>query len=208
MSDISQLEEVVVIGYGTVRKSDLTGSVSSVKNEQITSVTANDIRQSLQGRAAGVDVNYGSRRPGEGANILIRGHRSFIASNDPLYVIDGIPTTTNIGDINIADIESIEVLKDASATAIYGSRAANGVVIIQTKRGKAGKTVVTYDGYYSISKIARRLDMMNGPEFAEMRREAYRNNSKQYYKSSYPDPYYDFLIQMDYLEKTLLNGNL
>ncbi len=192
LSDISQLEEVVVIGYGTVRKSDLTGSVSSVKNEQITSVTANDIRQSLQGRAAGVDVNYGSRRPGEGANILIRGHRSFIASNDPLYVIDGIPTTTNIGDINIADIESIEVLKDASATAIYGSRAANGVVIIQTKRGKAGKTVVTYDGYYSISKIARRLDMMNGPEFAEMRREAYRNNSKQYYKSSYPDPYYDF----------------
>lgn len=191
--DVKALEEIVVVGYGTVKKSDITGAVSSVSSEKIKSVPVNDFRQSLQGRAAGVDVSYGNRRPGEGASVLIRGRRSFKASNDPLYVIDGIPTSNaQLGDINPTDIESMEILKDASATAIYGSRAANGVVLITTKRGKAGKTTVSYDGYYGISKIAHGLDSENGAQYAEQKREAYRNNSKQYYKSSYADPYYDY----------------
>lgn len=192
-SDIKSLDEIVVIGYGTVRRSDVTGSVSSVNAEKIKSVPVNDFRQALQGRAAGVDVNYGTRRPGDGPSVTIRGRRSFKASNDPLYVIDGIPTSNaQLGDINPTDIESMEILKDASATAIYGSRAANGVVLIQTKRGKSGKTTVTYDGYYGISKIAKGLDSENGAQYAEQKREAYRNNTKNYYKSSYADPLYDY----------------
>ena len=146
-SEVTGLEEVVVIGYGTAKKGDITGAVSSVTANQIKSIPAIvDIRQSLQGRAAGVDINYGSTaRPGAAASILIRGHRSFTASNDPLYVIDGIPTSTRIEDINASDIESIEVLKDASATAIYGSRAANGVILITTKSGKgSGKTSLNF----------------------------------------------------------------
>ncbi len=191
--DITKLDEVVVIGYGTVKKSDVTGAVSSVSTEKIKAVPVNDFRQALQGRAAGVDVNYGSRRPGDGASVLIRGRRSFTASNDPLYVIDGIPTSNaQLGDINPTDIESMEILKDASATAIYGSRAANGVVLIQTKRGKTGKTIVTYDGYYGISQIARKMDFEDGAGYAEQKREAYRNNTKNYYKSSYADPFYDY----------------
>jgi len=191
--DIKSLDEIIVVGYGTAKKSDITGSVSSVNSEKIKSVPVNDFRQALQGRAAGVDVNYGNRRPGEGASVLIRGRRSFKASNDPLYVIDGIPTSNaQLGDINPTDIESMEILKDASATAIYGSRAANGVVLIQTKRGKAGKTSVTYDGYYGVSTIAKKIDFENGAEYAEQKREAYRNNSKNYYKSSFADPLYDY----------------
>jgi TonB-linked SusC/RagA family outer membrane protein len=191
--DIKALDEIVVVGYGTVKKSDVTGSVSSVNADKIKAVPVNDFRQALQGRAAGVDVNYGSRRPGDGASVLIRGRRSFQASNDPLYVIDGIPTSNaQLGDINPTDIESMEILKDASATAIYGSRAANGVVLIQTKRGKSGKTTVTYDGYYGISQIAKKMDFEDGAGYAEQKREAYRNNTKNYYKSSYADPYYDY----------------
>lgn len=191
--DVQSLEEIIVVGYGTAKKSDVTGAVSSVTSEKIKSVPVNDFRQALQGRAAGVDVNYGNRRPGEGASVLIRGRRSFKASNDPLYVIDGIPTSNaQLGDINPTDIETMEILKDASATAIYGSRAANGVVLIQTKRGKAGKTSVTYDGYYGVSEISKKIDFENGAEYAEQKREAYRNNSKNFYKSPYPDPLYDY----------------
>lgn len=191
--DVKSLDEIVVIGYGTAKKSDITGAVSSVTAEKIKAVPVNDFRQALQGRAAGVDVNYGNRRPGEGASVLIRGRRSFKASNDPLYVIDGIPTSNaQLGDINPTDIESMEILKDASATAIYGSRAANGVVLIQTKRGKAGKTNVTYDGYFGLSEIAKKMDFENGAEYAEQKREAYRSNNKLYYKSPYADPFYDY----------------
>ncbi|NJK95361.1 MAG: TonB-dependent receptor plug domain-containing protein [Bacteroidales bacterium] len=197
------------MAIGTARKSDITGAVSSVTAEKIKSVPVNDFRQALQGRAAGVDVNYGNRRPGEGASVLIRGRRSFKASNDPLYVIDGIPTSNaQLGDINPTDIESMEILKDASATAIYGSRAANGVVLIQTKRGKAGKTSVTYDGYVGVNEIANRIDFEDGAEYAEQKREAYRNNNKSIINLHIQILFMIILMRMGFSSRIRIYGNL
>jgi TonB-linked SusC/RagA family outer membrane protein len=172
--DLEDLEEVVVVGYGTVKKSQLTGAISSVGNKEIQELPITDARQALQGRAAGVDVTQAGSKPGSAPQVRIRGRRSFNASNEPLYVIDGIPTVGGIGDINPQDITSMEVLKDASATAIYGSRGANGVVLITTKRGNVGKTVVSVDAYYGINEEMGRIDVFNGPEFAEYKRESRR----------------------------------
>ncbi|MBS1231352.1 MAG: SusC/RagA family protein, partial [Bacteroidetes bacterium] len=134
------LEEIVVTGYGTQKKSDITGSVASVSNEQITARPVNNIFQALQGKAAGVDITT-SLRPGTLGSISIRGARSLTASNAPLYVVDGIPLLSDSGieTLNEQDIQSIEILKDASATAIYGSHGANGVVLVTTKRGTEGQ---------------------------------------------------------------------
>ena len=138
--DTETLEEVVVVGYGTQKKSDLTGSVMQVKSKDITSVTANNPIQALQGRVTGVSVVTNSR-PGESPTLRIRGNGSISAGNDPLYVVDGFPLMNgSLNEINANDIASIEVLKDASATAIYGSRGSNGVIMITTKQGKEGKT--------------------------------------------------------------------
>lgn len=172
--DLSDLEEVVVVGYGTVKKSQLTGAISSVGNKEIQELPITDARQALQGRAAGVDVTQAGSKPGSAPQVRIRGRRSFNASNEPLYVIDGIPTVGGLQDINPSDITSMEVLKDASATAIYGSRGSNGVVLITTKRGNVGKTVVSLDSYYGISQELGRIDVFNGPEFAEYKRESRR----------------------------------
>lgn len=172
--DLEDLEEVVVVGYGTVKKSQLTGAISSVGNKEIQELPITDARQALQGRAAGVDVTQAGSKPGSAPQVRIRGRRSFNASNEPLYVIDGIPTVGGIGDINPQDITSMEVLKDASATAIYGSRGANGVVLITTKRGNVGKTVVSLDAYYGINEELGRIDVFNGAEFAEYKRESRR----------------------------------
>ncbi len=173
-ADVKALSEVVVVGYGTQKKSQTTGAISSVSAKEITELPITNARQALQGRAAGVDVIQAGSRPGGGVTVRIRGRRSINASNDPLYVLDGIPLASNIDDINPNDIASMEVLKDASATAIYGSRGANGVVLITTKRGVAGKTVVSYDGYYGISQALGKIDVMNGAEFAEYKRESRR----------------------------------
>lgn len=172
--DLADLEEVVVVGYGTVKKSQLTGAISSVGNKEIQELPITDARQALQGRAAGVDVTQAGSKPGSAPQVRIRGRRSFNASNEPLYVVDGIPTVGGIGDINPQDITSMEVLKDASSTAIYGSRGANGVVLITTKRGNVGKTVVSLDSYYGINEELGRIDVFNGPEFAEYKRESRR----------------------------------
>jgi TonB-linked SusC/RagA family outer membrane protein len=172
--DLADLEEIVVVGYGTVKKSQLTGAISSVGNKEIQELPITDARQALQGRAAGVDVTQAGSKPGSAPQVRIRGRRSFNASNEPLYVIDGIPTVGGIGDINPQDITSMEVLKDASATAIYGSRGSNGVVLITTKRGNVGKTVVSLDSYYGINEEMGRIDVFNGPEFAEYKRESRR----------------------------------
>ncbi|WP_229311059.1 SusC/RagA family TonB-linked outer membrane protein [Larkinella soli] len=172
--DTRSLTEVVVVGYGTQKKSQLTGAISSVGSKEIAELPITNARQALQGRAAGVDVVQNSSKPGAGPTVRIRGRRSINASNDPLYVVDGIPLAGSIDDINPNDIASMEVLKDASATAIYGSRGSNGVVLITTKRGKPGKTVVSYDGYYGISDRLGQIDVMNGPEFAEYKRESRR----------------------------------
>ena len=177
MPDIQALSEVVVVGYGTQEKRDVTAAIASLDKEQISKIPVASGVQAMQGQVAGVDVQSQGGRPGQNVSVQIRGRRSISASNDPLYVIDGIPQTSSqsaIFDINPQDIESMEVLKDAAATAIYGSRGANGVILITTKRGQTGRTVVSYDGYYGVTEALNTVDMMNGAEFAAMKRESRR----------------------------------
>jgi TonB-linked SusC/RagA family outer membrane protein len=165
--DNRQLNEVVVVGYGTVKKSDLTGSLASVKSKEINAFPATNVLQALSGRAPGVQVTQNTGAPGGNVSVRIRGTNSVQGSNEPLYVVDGFPTSgSNPTILNNSDIESIEILKDASATAIYGSRGANGVVLITTKQGKAGKTQVDYEGSYSIQTLRKKLDLMNAKEYA------------------------------------------
>ena len=172
--DQKSLNEVVVVGYGSQKKSQMTGAISSVSGKQIAELPITNARQALQGRAAGVDVTQAGSKPGQGPQVRIRGRRSFNASNDPLYVVDGIPLSGNIDDINPQDISSMEVLKDASSTAIYGSRGANGVVLVTTRRGKSGKTVVSVDTYGGVNQELGRIEVMNGAQFAELVRESRR----------------------------------
>lgn len=162
--DLGELQEVVVIGYGTVLKSDVTGSVASVGSEALTAYPASGVTQALQGRAPGVSVQSNNGDPGGSYKVRIRGGTSINASSDPLFVVDGFPT----GSAPPAeDIESIEILKDASATAIYGSRGANGVIMITTKRGKAGQTRVDFRSSYSVQSEINKLDLLDASEFAE-----------------------------------------
>lgn len=179
------LEEIVVVGYGTQKKSDVTGSISSISGKDLREKPATSVRQMLQGKAAGVYVTSNGNRPGDEASVLIRGRRSFDAGNDPLYVVDGIPINGGFNDINPDDIESLDILKDASATAIYGSRGANGVVIVTTRRGKTGAPVINYNGYAGVSAISRYINMMDGPQYAEYKRESRRANGT--YIDSDPD---------------------
>ena len=141
--DAQALDEVVVIGYGTVKKRDLTGAVASMKNEDVTVAPTSNVMEALQGKIAGMDIVKSSGQVGEDVSILLRGSRSIYGSNEPLFIIDGIPGSYS--QVNPSDIESVDVLKDASSTAIYGSAGANGVVIITTKRGKEGKATVNFD---------------------------------------------------------------
>ncbi|GCC50320.1 TonB-dependent receptor [Chryseotalea sanaruensis] len=166
----SELSEIIVVGYGTQKKSDVTGSIVRVTEESLKEVPVANISQALQGRAAGVEINSTSSRPGAGAQIRIRGSRSLSATNDPLIVLDGIPFNGTINDVNPSDIVSLDVLKDASATAIYGSRGSNGVILITTKRGKSGQAQLFYDGYYGVSNVIGKYDVYNGVEF-----DAFRN---------------------------------
>lgn len=171
--DTHSLNEVVVVGYGTMKRSDLTGSVSSIDEKAIKQGVNTSMEQAMQGRIAGVQVTQNSGAPGGGISVQIRGINSF-NGNEPLYVIDGIPVSGNtssntsvLASINPSDITSIEVLKDASATAIYGSRASNGVVLVTTKRGQDGKAQVSYDGYIGWQAIPKYLDVMNLKEYAD-----------------------------------------
>jgi TonB-linked SusC/RagA family outer membrane protein len=177
VADIKSLSEVVVVGYGTQRKSQLTGAISSVSSKEISELPIANAQQALQGRAPGIDVMSEGGRPGQGISVRVRGRRSFSAGNEPLYVVDGIPLAGGINDINPQDIESMEVLKDASATAIYGSRGANGVVIITTKRGTTGRTTISYDGYFGLANSIGKVDVFNGEEFAEYKRESRRSRN-------------------------------
>jgi len=176
------MKDVVVVAYGTVKKSDLTGSISSISSEDLNRTAPVSLDQALQGRAAGVQVTQVSGRPGGQTSIRIRGSSSINAGNEPLYVIDGMLITSDNGETNAggtagsglnglsaispSDIERIEILKDASATALYGSRGSNGVVLITTKRGRAGKSTISFDTYYGIQKVSKKLEMLNGEEFA------------------------------------------
>ncbi|WP_142528085.1 SusC/RagA family TonB-linked outer membrane protein [Pedobacter westerhofensis] len=172
-SNETALSEVVVIGYGTVKKRDLTGSVVSVKGEDIAKVPSANPLESIQGKVPGVDVTRNTGAASSGVTINIRGTRSISAGNGPLIIVDGVQYSS-LQDISSNDIASMEVLKDASSTAIYGSRGANGVILITTKKGVAGKADVTFNSYYGISKVARYPSVMNGDQYVQLRREAYR----------------------------------
>ena len=164
----NDLNQVIVVGYGTRKKSDVTGSIASISEKSIQDVPAANLSQALQGQGAGIDVekSNGNSHPGQSPGILIRGTRSVKAGNSPLIVVDGIPFEGSIDDINQDDVASVEVLKDASSTAIYGSRGANGVILVTTRRGKAGmKPRVSYSGYAGFTKWAGEYPMMNGPQF-------------------------------------------
>ena len=170
----TDLEQVVVVGYGTQRKEAVTGSVASIGGDRLREVPAPNISQALQGRLAGVDITQTSTRPGAGMQIRIRGERSLTATaNEPLIVLDGIPFVGNLSDINPNDIKSVDVLKDASATAIYGARGANGVLLVTTNRGQRGqKAKVSYNTYTGLQTVFAKYPMMNGPEFVALRKEA------------------------------------
>lgn len=171
--DSKALEEVVVIGYGTARKSDVTGSIASVGGDKLQEMPSTNITYALQNRVAGVDMAQTSSQPGATMQIRIRGTRSLTASNDPLVVLDGIPFMGNLSDINPGDIKSMDILKDASSTAIYGSRGANGVILITTNRGAQGTPAkFTYNGYVGAKSVFSKYPMMDGPKYAEMRKYA------------------------------------
>ena len=171
--DSKALEEVVVIGYGTARKSDVTGSIASVGGDKLQEMPSTNITYALQNRVAGVDMTQTSSQPGATMQIRIRGTRSLTASNDPLVVLDGIPFMGNLSDINPGDIKSMDILKDASSTAIYGSRGANGVILITTNRGAQGTPAkFTYNGYVGAKSVFSKYPMMDGPKYAEMRKYA------------------------------------
>jgi TonB-dependent starch-binding outer membrane protein SusC len=163
--DAIGIEEVVAIGYGTMKKSDLTGSVSSVKSADLERVPVLSLDQAIQGRASGVYVSNNNANPGGEVNIRIRGTNSIQGDNEPLYVIDGY-VGGNINTVNPSDIESIEILKDASSTAIYGARGANGVVIVTTKSGKQGKNLLNFDMFYGWQSVTKKLDLMGATDYA------------------------------------------
>lgn len=183
--DVTSLSEVLVVGYGEVKRENLTGSVGSVSQQELKAIAISSLDQGMQGRVAGVQVNQASAEPGGGVAVRIRGVNSINGSNEPLYVIDGIPIINNDGavsasgggrqnvasnalaSLNPGDIASMEILKDASATAIYGARGANGVVIITTNKGKAGKTKVSFENYYGVQVVANQYDLANARMYGE-----------------------------------------
>ncbi|MFD1316559.1 SusC/RagA family TonB-linked outer membrane protein [Namhaeicola litoreus] len=200
--DANILEEVVVVGYGTQSRRDLTGAVSSIKGEDIARQPVASVDNALQGQAAGVLVTTPSGTPGAGINIQIRGTTSISAGNEPLYVIDGIPMipedlsglftggqkTNSLADINPGDIQSIEVLKDASATAIYGSRGANGVVLITTKRGGSGRSKIDFNTYYGFQNVTNVIQMQSSKQFLELMDEAAAQDNRDF-GTDYPENY-------------------
>jgi TonB-dependent starch-binding outer membrane protein SusC len=179
------LDQVIVIGYGTQRKKDVTGSTVSVRGETLNEIKAPNILNQLQGRAAGVDIVSNSAQIGAGGEIRIRGNRSITGNNNPLIVVDGMAYGGSVNDINPDNIASLDVLKDASATAIYGSRGANGVIIITTKRGVSQKPVTTYNGYAGMVKAFETYRLFNGAEYAKFKADAAQGNSNVANANSY-----------------------
>lgn len=178
LEDISKLEEVVVIGYGSVKRKNLNYATSEISSKVIDDRPITNLQQAIQGRAAGVSVIQPSGKPGTGLNLKVRGYGSLNGSNDPLYVIDGVQLLSNDG-INPNDIENITILKDASATAIYGANGANGVVLITTKSGSSKKSQISVDSYYGFQNITRKLDVLGARDFAILVNEARTNVGQQ-----------------------------
>jgi TonB-linked SusC/RagA family outer membrane protein len=174
--DSKALDEVVVVGYGVQKKSDVTGALASVGNEELNKRPVNNAFEALQGKAAGVDITS-SERPGTVGDVRIRGQRSISATSDPLYVVDGVPLSAGgIESLNPRDIESIDILKDASSTAIYGSRGANGVILVTTKRGKAGRLSLNYSGTVTFETLQDKSPAMSASDYITWRRWAYYNS--------------------------------
>ncbi len=205
--DAKLMEEVVVVGYGTMKKRDLSGAISQIKSDELMKGGAVDVAHGLQGKIAGVDVKQNDGSPGAGVSITVRGANSFTTSSQPLYIVDGIPFGTDpnstpssganegnnqqsnpLAMINPNDIEKIEVLKDASATAIYGSRGANGVIIITTKKGQTGKPKVEFNARWSMQRIGKRVDMLDPYTYALYQNEA-AENSRTYDNGTQRNPY-------------------
>ena len=179
--DTKVLDEVVVVGYQEVKKSDLTGAVAKVDMDNLLNTPSSSFDQTLGGRIAGVNVSSGEGVPGGTMNIVIRGNNSLTQDNSPLYVVDGFPVEDPAiaSTINPSDIESIDVLKDASATSIYGARGANGVVIISTKKGKIGKPQLKYEGSFGVQHIPKTIPLMDAYEFIGLQNELYPEDTKR-----------------------------
>lgn len=201
----NELDQVIVVGYGTRKKSDVTGAIVSINEQAIREIPAANLTQALQGQAAGIDIqkNGGNSKPGATPTILIRGSRSISATNEPLLVVDGIPFNGSINDLNQDDVSSVEILKDASATAIYGSRGANGVILISTKRGKSGKPVVTYNSYVGMVKIQGEFPVMNTAEFSEFKKWALYNGRFTGNNRTYSSPNDSALILQNFSPEEL-----
>jgi len=178
-TDAAALDEVVVIGYGTQKKTDVTGAISSISGEDINSTKEGNAFNAMAGKVAGLDVGVTNASPGSSPSLLIRGRSSLNFSNEPLIVVDGIPMEGSLNDINSADIASMEVLKDASSTAIYGARGANGVILITTKRGKTGKAKFTYDTYYGFAEVPENYKLLDSDGYVSLRREARRAGQEE-----------------------------
>ncbi|GAA4441417.1 TonB-dependent receptor [Pontibacter saemangeumensis] len=175
--DTEALQEVVVVGYGSQLKEEVTGSVQTISTKEIKDIPVSQVTQKLQGKLAGVQINQATGKPGQGMSVRIRGQLSVTGGSDPLYVVDGFPITGGIGAINPNEIQDITILKDAASTSLYGSRAANGVVLITTKKGSAGQTNVSFSAYRGIQKVPERgrIDMLEADEFAQFKKEYYED---------------------------------
>ena len=195
--DVQALEEVVVVGYGVMKRRDVSGAISTVKNKDITAIPTTNALEALQGKVAGMDLTTSSGKAGADVSFTIRGERSLKASNTPLILVDGIDYGKTL-DINPSDIESIEVLKDASSTAIYGTRGANGVIIVTTKKGKTGKSKISLNAFASINMISSYPSIMNAEQYARLKREAYRNRETNEYLD---DSKVFAPLELEYLEK-------
>ena len=214
-ADERQLSEVVVVGYGTQERREVTGATAKVTSEELQNLPVLGVDQAMQGRAAGVQISQNSGTPGGGISVRVRGSSSISASNQPLYVVDGVPLTTGdysqlgyggqsvnaIADLNPNDIESIDILKDASAAAIYGSRAANGVVLITTKRGSTQKTQINLNAYTGFQKMWKKPDFLRAPDYQEIMLEAYKNDGYLFPDATFDDwlefYYYDSYFTVD-----------
>lgn len=189
--DFVGVDEVVVVGYGTQKRSDISGSVTTVKTDELIAQPTTDLQGMLKGKVAGLYVTMSDARPGGSSNVLLRGIRSLKGGNSPLYVVDGV-AMSSINELNIDDVESISVLKDASSQAIYGARASNGVILITTKRGANtnNQVKISYNGYYSIQNVDPNFEIFSPEEYIQLRREAYRGdlaNSSNNWTGTYPD---------------------
>ena len=173
--DSEMLEEVIVVGYGTMKKSDMTGAISSVDTEELVKRATTNPAEALQGKIAGVNIMKSGGNAGAGVSVKIRGVKSF-GDNEPLYIIDGFPG--DINSVNPVDIQSMEVLKDGAAAAIYGSVAANGVVIITTKNGKKGETHIDFNTYLSFTNVAKKLELVNAEQYKSLIKTMYENAGK------------------------------